>query len=290
MQTSVDERVLARIEGWSGRKIYLDGALVDAAGLHLSALDHGLVVGDGIFETIEVRSARAFALDAHLRRLSRSAELLGLPESDPEVLAEAASRVIEANGVHDGVLRITVTSGLGPLGSGRGDLRLTTLVAAGPLPGRAATERVAVAPWTRNPDGALSGIKSTSYAGNARALAWARARGAGEAVFANTAGQLCEGTGSNVFVVLEGQVLTPPLRSGCLAGVTRSLVLSAGKAREADLPMGVLADAQEVFLTSTTRHVQGVSALDGRSLGAAPGPVTQDAAAAFEDLLSGARP
>jgi branched-chain amino acid aminotransferase len=122
---------------------------------------------------------------------------------------------------------------------------------------------VAVAPWPRNERGPLVGLKTTSYADNVVALQWAHAQGADEALLANTVGELCEGTGSNVFVVLDGQVLTPRLASGCLAGVTRDLVLEWTEAAEAEIALVELYEADEVFLTSSTRDVQAVTGLDG---------------------------
>jgi branched-chain amino acid aminotransferase len=104
------------------------------------------------------------------------------------------------------------------------------------------------------------------------ALEYAHVRGASEAIFANTVGQLCEGTGSNIFVVVDGVALTPALGSGCLAGVTRELVLEWSDAREADLDLGVLQVADEIFLTSSTRDVHPVTRVDDRELMA--GPVT----------------
>jgi branched-chain amino acid aminotransferase len=98
---------------------------------------------------------------------------------------------------------------------------------------------------------------------------------------ANTAGDLCAGTGSNVFLVLDGELVTPPLSSGCLAGVTRALVLEWTGAVERDLPMVALQEASEVFLTSSTRDVQGLHAVDDRELAGAPGPVTSEAVRVF---------
>ena len=123
-----------------------------------------------------------------------------------------------------------------------------------------------------------------SYAENVIALRWARERGAEEAVFGNLAGRLCEGTGTNVFVGTGGRMLTPPLTSGCLAGVTRDLLLELGVVEEEDLPLSALADADEAFLTSSTRDVQAISSVDGSPLSAAPGPLTKAAADAFRDL------
>jgi branched-chain amino acid aminotransferase len=145
----------------------------------------------------------------------------------------------------------------------------------------APTAELATVPWPRNESAPTAGLKTTSYADNVIALAYAKARGASEAVLANTAGHLCEGTGSNVFVVLGGQIVTPPLSAGCLAGVSRALVLEWIGGEERDLPMTVLRDAEEIFLTSATRDIQAVQRVDDRVLPLAPGPVTQRAAEVF---------
>jgi branched-chain amino acid aminotransferase len=143
----------------------------------------------------------------------------------------------------------------------------------------AATAIVTV-PWPRNERGALAGLKTTSYGENVVALAYAHERGGSEAVFANLAGNLCEGTGSNVFYVVEGELRTPTLQSGCLAGVTRALLLDWYGGREVDEPIEVLERASEIFLASTTRDVQPVHTCDGRSYDA-PGPVTSGAMRAW---------
>jgi branched-chain amino acid aminotransferase len=146
----------------------------------------------------------------------------------------------------------------------------------------AGAPRVVTVPWTRNERGPVAGLKTTSYAENVVALAWARERGAQEAVFANTAGNLCEGTGSNVFYVVDGELRTPSLASGCLAGITRGLLLEWCQVREVDEPAEILARADEVFLASTTRDVQAVRYCDGRDLGEA-GPVTREVAATWAE-------
>jgi branched-chain amino acid aminotransferase len=117
------------------------------------------------------------------------------------------------------------------------------------------------------------------------ALAYAKERGCSEALFATTTGLLSEGTGSNVFVAVGGRLVTPPLSSGCLAGVTRDLVLEVTDAVEEDIPMEVFEQADEVFLTSTGRDVQAVHRVDDRAL-TAPGPLTDAAAAAFAELAA----
>jgi len=140
-------------------------------------------------------------------------------------------------------------------------------------------------PWPRNERGAMAGIKTTSYAENVKALAYAKERGCAEAIFATTTDLLCEGTGSNVFVALDGRLVTPPLSSGCLAGVTRELVLEVTDAVEEDIPMAALREADEVFLTSTGRDVQAVNRIDDRDVPTG-GPLTRAAAEAFAALVA----
>jgi branched-chain amino acid aminotransferase len=157
------------------------------------------------------------------------------------------------------------------------------IVAAGPLLPAEGSTCVCTVPWPRNERSAVAGLKTTSYAENVVALAYAKERSCTEALYATSTGLLCEGTGSNVFVVHEGRLVTPTLATGCLAGVTRALVLQVTDAVEADLPVTALAQADEVFLTSTGRDVQPVREVDGRDLGP-PGPRTLEAAALFAAL------
>ncbi|HET9442392.1 MAG TPA: aminotransferase class IV [Acidimicrobiales bacterium] len=268
------------------RSVWIDGRLCAEAEARVSPFDHGLLTGDGVFETLMVYRGRPFAVRRHLQRLVRSCLGLRLPCPDPTVLRAAIDAVTEANHLHDGRLRITVTGGVAPLGSERGPDGPTVMVAGGPLGTWPPAEDVAVVPWPRNERGALSGLKTTSYGENVLALAYARERKAGEAVFANTQGRLCEGTGTNVFVGVGGRLLTPPLASGCLAGVTRALVLETAGAVEEDLPLSALAAADEAFLTSTTREVQPIRSVDGSCLPSpVPGPLTEHARAAFRSLV-----
>ncbi|GAB3114742.1 aminodeoxychorismate lyase [Streptomyces calidiresistens] len=257
-------------------RIWLNDTLTDADDAAVSALDHGLTVGDGVFEAVKTVEGVPFALTLHLERMRRSAAGLGLPAPDTDLVRRACAAVIDAEPHPLGRLRITFTGGRGPLGSMRAAVpgAPTLVVAHEGYEARPDTTAAVTVPWTRNERGALAGLKTTSYAENVLALARAREAGASEAIFPNTAGLLCEGTGSNVFVVVGGDVLTPPLSSGCLAGITRALVVAWSGAREVDLPLGVLRDADEIFLTSTTRDVQALHRVDDRELSAAPGPVT----------------
>jgi branched-chain amino acid aminotransferase len=185
-----------------------------------------------------------------------------------------------------------VTGGVSPLGSERAETATTVLVAASELATWPERPEVVIVPWRRNDRGAVTGLKTISYAENVRALAYARARGATEAIFANTRDELCEATGSNVFLVAGGVLRTPPADSGCLLGVTRALVLELCVALdvafvEATLPITALRDSEEAFLTSTTREVQAIGRVDGHALPPAPGPLTQQLAKAFAALVAG---
>jgi branched-chain amino acid aminotransferase len=250
----------------------------------ISVLDHGLTVGDGVFETVKAVHGRPFALTRHLNRLTSSAKGLGLPEPDHDRIRRAVSTVLVDVREPLVRIRITWTAGPAPLGSDRGDpadyAGPTLVVAVSDGVTRADTVAVATVPWPRNERSAVAGLKTTSYAENVVALADAHRRGASEAVFANTRGVLCEGTGSNIFYVLDGQVVTPTLSSGCLAGVTRALVIEWCDVVESDGPMEVLQQADEVFLAGTTRDVQPVHRVDERDLGAA-GPLTQQVVDTF---------
>ena len=267
-------------------KVWVNGELLDNDDSQVGAFDHGLTVGDGVFETIAVRAGRPLAATRHLARLVRSAVALGLPAPDTVALRAAVDEVTTAGDVTDAVVRVVYTSGSGPLGSDRGDGRPTAAVLLGPLPERPTSTDVITVPWPRNERGALVGVKTTSYAENVLALAEARRQRASEAIFGNTAGNLCEGSGSNVFVVLDGRLLTPPLSAGCLAGVTRALIVERCRldVAERDLPMAALAEAEEAFLTSATRNVQAIRRVDGRPLPRCPGRETEAAAQAYAEL------
>jgi branched-chain amino acid aminotransferase len=276
---------------WSGGRLRSEDEPV------ITAVDHGITVGDGVFETCAVHRGQAFALTRHLRRLERSATGLGLAPPDQDEIRAGVDAVLAEGGDAMGRVRITVTAGPGPMASSRhpaGTYRQTVVVVAGPAT-RAPTSHAARVPWVRNERSAVAGLKTTSYADNVVALAAAVDRGADEALLANTVGELCEGTGSNVVVERDGELLTPPLESGCLAGITRELLLEWGSAaglpvRESEpgeLPFTVLDDVlagrAHLALTSSIRNVQPVVTLDGTDV--AVGPLSRRAEELFEARL-----
>jgi branched-chain amino acid aminotransferase len=271
--------------------VWIDGALASADTARVSPFDHGLLVGDGVFETLRVYRGIPFAWRRHMERLAHSAAGLGLEVPDPDRLRAAADEVLAANGLREARLRVTVTGGPALLGSERGDHGPTVIVAANGAREWPPAERVVTVPWPRNERGATAGLKTISYAENVRALAHAHEHGATEALFLNTVGDVCEATGSNVFVVNGGRLRTPPADSGCLLGVTRALVLEL--CDELDIvvdtsPLGpsALHDADEAFLTSSTREIQPISHIDDTELRGAPGPMTRRLAEAFTALVA----
>ena len=269
-------------------QVWVNGERVGPTDPVIAALDHGLTVGDGVFETCKVVDGVPFALARHAARLDRSMAGLGLPAADHGVIDAGIASVLSGEPMAFGRLRYSVTGGAGPLGSDRRHSPLTYIVTAGPQGPNPGTAKLVVVPWTRNEHGATAGLKTTSYAENVVALAFAKKRGAVEAVFANTVGNLCECTGSNVFVVVDGEILTPDLASGPLAGVTRELVIEWCRqdgltVRAEPLPISILDEAAEVFITSTTKDVLAVHAVGDRPV-AAPGPVTAHVAAIFARL------
>jgi branched-chain amino acid aminotransferase len=270
--------------------VWINGSLQPKDAARVSAADHGFTVGDGAFETLRSYDDSIFAPTLHWRRLARSCEILGIQPPARTEFHDAMETTLNASGLRNARVRFTVSSGEGPQGSGRVGSNRTMCCMVAPLPVYEEQERVVTVPWTRNEKGALAGVKSVSYAENVIALMRAKSRGAGEAIFANTRGELCEGTGTNIFIV-EGDALhTPPLDSGCLAGVTRELVLhlcreNAIPISERALPYSALPDAAEAFLTSSTREVHPIAEVDGKPLSQAAGPLTKRIAGLFTELV-----
>jgi branched-chain amino acid aminotransferase len=266
--------------------VWAGGRLRDPADPVVTALDPGVLTGLGAFETCAVVAGRAFALTRHLDRLAGALAALGLPAVDPDEVRAGVAAVLGTGAPGLGRLRITVTPGA------PGASAPTVLVTAGPAPVRGAARAVRV-PWVRNERSPLAGHKATSYAADVLALAAATRAGGNEALLASSAGALCEGTGSNVFVERGGELLTPHRATGCLPGVTRALVLAwsaeAGlPVREAapdELPWAVLDDlargGAHLALSGSLRGFVPVAALDGTPLD--PGPLTAAVAGLFRE-------
>jgi branched-chain amino acid aminotransferase len=267
-------------------KVWLNGALADEETARVSPADHGLLVGDGVFETLRCYSGVPFGLEDHLERLEAGARALELHPPARATLEEAARAVIEANGLADARMRITLTSGPGPPGLVRADREPTVIVSAQLLAPWPPTATAIVSRLRRDETSPLTGVKTISLVESVMALSEARTRGAAEAIVLNHRGDVCEATTANVFVVRGGRVETPSLASGCLAGITRDRVLRLSDGAEAELPEGVLGEADELFLTSSTREVQPLVELDGRPVGSGePGQITRRLAQAYSEMV-----
>lgn len=246
---------------------WINGELVPVADARVSVLDHGFTVADGVFETLLVTDGHAFAIDRHLKRLEKSAAGLGIVLPVISEIKNGISQVLEKNPKIDfGRIRVTLTSGSGPLGSDRTDAEPTVVISIAEQNTWPQSTTTLLVPWTRNENSPLAGLKTTSYAENVFALAAAKQHGFSEAIFCDTSGRLCEGTGSNIFLVKDDQIITPSEQSGLLRGITRDLVIESAKAAgfsmiERDVAPQELWDADEVFITSSTRDIHPVTEL-----------------------------
>jgi branched-chain amino acid aminotransferase len=249
----------------------LDGEIMPVAEATIPITDEGLIRGDGAFEVIRVYNGQAYAFEAHLARLSRSARNLRL-EVDLEAVRADANRLLAHAGPgpdHD-LLRVMITRG------GR------RLLLTEPIP--ETPEHLRLKSITYTPTRVLDGIKSLSYAANMLASRLAREQGYDEAVLVTPHGRVLEAPTSSIFWVSAGELLTPPLDEHILASITRALILELTDAREQVCPYEELIAADELFIASTAREVHPVVALDERSF-FAPGPVTARTAAAVTESI-----
>ncbi len=247
-------------------KIWLDGRLREAGEAAISPLDRGLTLGDGLFETILFENGEARRLPAHLARLAHGAGVIGLklPEFDA---AAIIAETMAANGLSDGVARLTVTRGAGPRGVlPPADATPTVIVTAGPPPPERGPAHCIVSRTTRrNEHSPLAGIKSTNYLDNIIARQEAAARGADEALLLNTVGRVAEATIANLFIVLDGRLVTPRAADGALPGVMRAELIARGAEERAIMPLD-LARASEAFLSSSL-GLRGVATIEGIEIG-----------------------
>lgn len=249
----------------------LDGEITLASEATIPATDEGLLRGDGVFEVIRLYQGRPFALDAHLRRLERSAANVRLSLDLEAVRSDAWRLIAQAGpGPEHELLRIVLTRG------GR------RLLLTEPLP--PSSETIRLASLTYSPTRILDGVKSLSYGANMLASRLARERGFDEALLVTPHGRVLEAPTSSVFWIDDGEILTPPLDEHILASITRALVIEATGAGERSCTLEELTRADEAFLTSTTREVQGVAAIDQRSFDA-PGPVTAGIADTVQRII-----
>jgi branched-chain amino acid aminotransferase len=245
--------------------VWLNGALLPAPAARIDPADRGLLLGDGVFETLAVRGGAVRDVARHLARLQAGAAVLRL--AVPFELTAALEAVRAANAVTEGFLRVTLTRGVGPRGvlPGAGMVP-TVLITGGAMTPAAGAMSVVIAQTVRRDEQSpLSAVKSLNYLPSILARLEAAARGADDALLLNYAGRLAEASAGTLFVRLAEEWLTPPVSDGALPGVLRGKLLEAGTVREAALEAGDLFNARAVCVGNVL-GVRAVRAVDGREL------------------------
>ena len=275
----------------------VNGTVVPAEQARVSVLDNGFTFGDAVYETLRTYAGRPFHLDRHLERLRASADRLGFaPPFGDDVFARRLDELLARAGNDESYIRIILSRGEGDISYRFERVKGPTLVMVvkpfEPPPERDYAEGipVVIASVRRNHPRALDpAIKSNNLLNNILAVREGQSRGATETILLNDGGEVAEGASSNVFVVKGGRVSTPPLAAGILSGITRRLVLDLCReagipASEETLSVADLLDADEVFITSTTKEAAPVTAIDGKPVGSGkPGPVHKRILQAYRD-------
>jgi branched-chain amino acid aminotransferase len=270
---------------------WVNGALLAPEQAAVSPLDRGFLYGEGLFETMRAYRGRVFRLGRHLGRLMASAREVGLLVPPRELLERAVAEALAAGGLSDAVVRLTVTAGTG------GGAPPTVVALVRPLtlppPERyAAGCRAVSVPVAQVPKCALRRAKSLNYLDKLLAQRAAEAQGGHEAILIDADGCVAEAAMRNVFAVIAGELVTPPLSRGILAGITREAVLEVAHRQslsctERDLMLAELVEADECFLTSSVAELLPVASVDGRAVGeGAPGEVTKRLTQAYRLLTA----
>jgi len=274
--------------------VNVNGRVSDQEHASISIFDHGFLYGEGVYETLRTYNGQPFLFDRHMRRLRNSAGMLALdiPLTDAQIDGRFRETV-RAAGLGTGkdreaYIRILVTRGIGELTydpAATPTPSIVVIVKPNVDPPQEVFDRgvkVSLVGVVRNHPGTVNPlIKSNSLLNNALAMQEALRCGAFEGVMRNYKGELAECTQSNLFIVKNGAALTPPIEAGLLPGITRAFLFEVGAeagipVREAVLKDADLLDADESFLTSTTREVVPIVRVDDRTIGSGlPGPITR---------------
>jgi branched-chain amino acid aminotransferase len=280
--------------------IWIDGEWHTKESARVSVFDHGLLYGDGVFEGIRAYGGKVFKLPEHLDRLYESAHAVLLEIPRPK--AEVGAVIVEAvkrSGLTEAYIRPIVTRGIGDLGVDPRRCPLATLIVIVDAiklwsPERYEQGLSVVSAGTPIPhrESLSPRVKSLNYLSHCMAKMEANVAGADEALMLDAAGHVAEGTGQNVFVVKHGELRTPPIYAGILAGITRSVVMQlateAGHAvKEEMLNRFDVYTADEAFLTGTASEIAPIRSYDGRGIGAGKaGPVTRDLMKRFREYVA----
>ena len=259
--------------------VWLNGRFMPARDARVSALDRGLLHGDGVYDTWRTYGGVPFATAAHLRRLAAAARALGLPAPGPvSVWERRVHRLVARCGLADAAVRLTVTrgtagEGLVPEGRARPTLLLTARRLPTHLgPRQAHGVPVALLPFPRDAGPPWGGLKLVGHPSAVVGRVTASRRGAAEGLYVTAAAEVTEATSANVFLVERGALVTPPRDAGILPGVTRALVIALARraglrVREERVTVARLRRAREVFLTASTIEIVPLVRLDARAVG-----------------------
>ncbi len=282
-------------------KVYINGTLYDKEDAKVSVYDHGLLYGDGVFEGLRVYGGKVFRLEAHLDRLWNSAKAIWLtiPMSRPE-MARAVNDTVRTNQIDDGYVRLVVTRGAGTLGldpnrcSDPQVIVIADRITLYPEEFYNSGLEIVTVSTIRNHPAALNArIKSLNYLNNILAKIEGLQAGCIEALMLNHQGEVAECTGDNIFIVLGGEVLTPPVEASILEGITRATVIDLAReagypVRETPLTRHDIYIADECFLTGSAAEIVPVVKLDSRTIGdGKPGKITRDLTERFRKLTRG---
>ena len=284
-------------------KIWMDGQLVDESQAKVSVFDHGVLYGDGVFEGIRIYNGKVFQCKAHIDRLFESAEKLRLPIPYSKAeLVDAMYACIEANSLTDsGYIRLVVTRGAGTLGlhpfkcPNAGVFIIADQIQLYPAELYETGMAVIIAKRLRiRPDMLDPSVKGLNYLNNILAKMEAIDVGLLEAVMLNHEGYISECTGDNIFIIVDGKLMTPPPSAGILLGVTRNVAMMLAKAVgieviERNITPEELKAADEIFLTGTAAEIMAVTKVDETVIGdGKAGPVTSQLLQAFRDFINAA--
>ena len=273
--------------------VYRNEHLVPMQEVRLSPGQAGLLNGWGVFTTIRIYDGRPFAFDRHWKRLTTDANRLKIPvEWQPDTVCDRLGKLIDANQLKDGCARIYfVYNRVGFWVSEETMPTVDLILYTSDLPQRKGPVRLAMQSYGRYAASPLAGVKVTSWLENVWMLDQALRRGFDEVILLNEHNQVTECTAANIFCVRNGEVLTPPISAGCLPGVSRAILLEIGgqagvPVKEAALTPEDLLGADEIFITSTTREIQPVSAIEEQATAQVGGPVTKRLAEAFSQFVA----
>lgn len=269
-------------------RVWQDGRIIAPEDAHVAITDRGLLLGDGLFETMAVCRGKVCDLEAHLARLNAGLNILGFARSAdiPKLRADIA-QYLAAEGALSAVLRVTLTRGTGPRGLAPPEAPCPMiLMTLSPMPPkREGPVSLRIATVTRrNEHSPLSSIKALPYLDNVLALSEARAQGADDALMLNTRGTIVCASAANLFIIRDGRLETPPIGDGALPGTMRALILSMAKQAgltpvETSLAISSLAAADHVFLTNSLSRLTEAGQCNGM-------PLQRRAGAARDKLCS----